>query len=54
LQQLGKNENKRGKREFERIERQKGKAAELFKKYGVEQKDTLAMNRVRSESKAKL
>lgn len=35
LQQMGKNENKRGKEATETILRQKAKSEELFKKYGV-------------------
>lgn len=53
---LGRNENKRGKGERERIERHKQTTEALFKKYGVESRDVLEMNRVRSEmpTKAKI
>ena len=54
LQQVGRYENKRGEGERKRLERQKEKTRELFEKYGVEQRDVLALGRVRSESKAKL
>lgn len=46
LQQLGKNENKRGKMALEQIERQKEQTAALFRHYGIEQKDELELNRV--------
>lgn len=51
LQQMGKNENKRGKHAMEVIERQKARTAELFREYGVEQKDILSLNRIKSEGK---
>lgn len=54
LQQLGRNENKRGKAMKEQIERQKAKSEELFGVYGIKRKDPLELSRIRSESKAKL
>lgn len=53
LQQLGKNENKRGKAVKAHIDSQKARTAELFKAYGVTDTDPLTLNRVRSQ-KAKL
>lgn len=54
--QLGRNENKRGKGEQERIERHKKQTEALFKHYGLQSRDVLEMNRVRSEmpTKAKM
>lgn len=54
LQQLGKNENKRGKAAMQQIETQKRKTAELYKHYGIEQKDILELNRVHAPTKSKL
>jgi acyl-CoA dehydrogenase len=53
LLQLGKNENKRGKAHKKRIEAQEAKGRELCKKYGIDAKDLLALNRV-SGKKSKL
>jgi len=53
LQQLGKNENKRGKAAKENIDAQKAKTAQLMKKYNVTKMDPLMLNRV-SGSKSKL
>jgi len=53
LQQLGKNENKRGKAVFAKIEEQKQKTAQLMKQYGVTKTDPLELNRVSGE-KSKL
>ena len=50
LQQLGRNENKvRGKYAFAKIELQKQKTEELYKKYGVKKTDPLTLDRVRSK-----
>ncbi|KAF2181839.1 acyl-CoA dehydrogenase NM domain-like protein [Zopfia rhizophila CBS 207.26] len=46
LLQLGKNENKRGPAHKQRIEAQTKKGEELCRKYGIEVKDKLALNRV--------
>lgn len=51
LQQLGKNENKRGKAVMEQLKRQNERANQLYKEYGVVKTDKLALNRVRSSSK---
>ncbi|KIW88797.1 uncharacterized protein Z519_10844 [Cladophialophora bantiana CBS 173.52] len=44
--QLGRNENKRGPALLKRIEAQKKKTQELFRQYGLEAKDPLALKRV--------
>ncbi|EXJ55046.1 acyl-CoA dehydrogenase [Cladophialophora psammophila CBS 110553] len=44
--QLGRNENKRGPALLKRIEAQKKKTEELFRQYGLEAKDPLALKRV--------
>lgn len=46
LMQLGRNENKRGKFCFERIEWQKKRSQELAKKYGAGNLDPLQLDRV--------
>ena len=51
LQQLGKNENKKGAFAKQKIEKQKAKTEELFKAYGVRRRDTLELNRVSGSSK---
>lgn len=53
LMQLGRNENKRGKTLFEKIEWQKEKSMQMASKYGVTTLDPLQLNRVNSE-KSKL
>lgn len=53
LQQLGKNENKRGKAAIEHIAKQNAKTEELFQQYGLKTRDPLELNRVHSE-KSKL
>lgn len=53
LQQLGKNENKRGKAAIEHIAKQNAKTEELFQQYGLKRRDPLELNRVHSE-KSKL
>lgn len=49
LQQLGKNENKKGKFCVDKIQKQKAKTEELFKAYGVQRKDPLQLNRVNGQ-----
>ncbi|KAF2738646.1 acyl-CoA dehydrogenase NM domain-like protein [Polyplosphaeria fusca] len=49
LLQLGKNENKRGAAHKTRIEAQTKKGEELCRKYGIEVKDVLALDRVNGE-----
>ncbi|TKA73180.1 hypothetical protein B0A49_02758 [Cryomyces minteri] len=51
LMQLGRNENKRGVGLKERIDWQTKKTAEIFKQYGVERPDPLALNRVSGKAK---
>lgn len=51
LQQLGKNENKKGAFAVKKIEQQKAKTEELFKAYGIQRKDPLQLNRVSGSSK---
>ncbi|KAF2219729.1 acyl-CoA dehydrogenase/oxidase [Elsinoe ampelina] len=51
LLQLGRNENKRGQFCLERIEWQKKRGEEMGKKYGLQKKDPLALNRVAGKSK---
>ncbi|MBE7181558.1 MAG: hypothetical protein INR71_10185 [Terriglobus roseus] len=51
--QLGKTENKRAPASAARIARQKQKTLELMKKYGLEGKDTLTLNRKIWEEKGK-
>lgn len=51
--QLGRNENKRGAALLKRIEAQKEKSRELLKKYGLQERDVLQLNRV-SGGKSKL
>ena len=46
LQQLGKNENKKGQFFVDKLQKQKAKTEELFKAYGVQRKDPLQLNRV--------
>ena len=45
VQQLGKNENKRGRYCFEKIEWQKKRAADMVKAYGMEPRDVLQLDR---------
>jgi len=54
LQQLGRNENKKGKAMFQKIEWQKKKAEELGQKYGIMRRDTLQLDRVSGQTKSKL
>lgn len=49
LQQLGKNENKRGKEAMEKLKAQKAKTQELMKQYGVTKTDPLILNRVKAK-----
>lgn len=49
LQQMGRNENKRGPFVRSKMEWQKAKTAELASKYGVKSLDNLVLNRVRSQ-----
>lgn len=49
LLQLGRNENKNGKAHKARIEAQARKSDELFKKYGIQKKDVLQLDRVMSK-----
>lgn len=50
LQQLGKNENKvRGSFAFAKLEMQKQRTEELYKKYGITKRDPLQLDRVRSK-----
>jgi len=51
LIQLGKNENKRGKWCFDRIEWQKKKGQEIAKKYSTALKDPLQLDRVMGKAK---
>ena len=51
MQQLGKNENKRGKAMFEKIEWQKKRSAEMAKAYGMEKRDVLQLDRQHSKAK---
>lgn len=51
LLQLGKNENKRGKYVFEKIEWQKKRSEELFKEYGMTRRDVLQLDREHSKAK---
>ncbi|GAB7343800.1 hypothetical protein MBLNU457_1771t1 [Dothideomycetes sp. NU457] len=51
LIQLGKNENKRGKECFEKIEWQKKKGQEIAAKYSITLKDPLQLNRVSGKAK---
>lgn len=46
LQQLGRNENKRGKEVREKIDAQKAKTEQLFRQYGLTKKDPLQLDRV--------
>ncbi len=50
LLQLGKNENKRGPALKARIEAQKAKSEELLRKYGMEPRDILQLNRTAAEA----
>ena len=45
MQQLGRNENKRGKELFDKIEWQKQRTAEMCKAYGMEKRDVLQLDR---------
>ena len=51
MQQLGRNENKRGKSMYEKIEWQKKRSAEMAKAYGMEKRDVLQLDRQHSKSK---
>ncbi|PNS15567.1 hypothetical protein CAC42_826 [Sphaceloma murrayae] len=51
LLQLGRNENKKGNFFLEKIEWQKKRSEEIGKKYGLEKKDPLALNRVAGKAK---
>ncbi|KAF2630396.1 acyl-CoA dehydrogenase NM domain-like protein, partial [Macroventuria anomochaeta] len=50
LLQLGRNENKRGPAHKQRIEAQQKKGEELCRKYGIEPRDPLYLNRTSAES----
>jgi acyl-CoA dehydrogenase len=50
LLQLGKNENKRGLAHKQRIEAQQKKGEELCRKYGIEPRDPLYLNRTSGEA----
>jgi acyl-CoA dehydrogenase len=50
LLQLGRNENKKGLAHKSRIEAQKAKGEELCRKYGIEPKDPLYLNRTSGEA----
>lgn len=50
LMQLGRNENKRGKHLFDKIEWQKKKTDELAKAYGITRRDPLQLDREHSKS----
>ena len=49
--QLGRNENKRGKFCFDKIEWQKKRAAEMARSYGMEKKDVLQLDRQWAKAK---
>lgn len=51
LLQIGRNENKRGVNLLKKLVAQKEKTKELFKSYGMEQKDVLQLNRVSGKAK---
>lgn len=51
MQQLGRNENKRGKALYEKIEWQKKRSAEMAKAYGMEKRDVLQLDRENSKAK---
>lgn len=51
LQQLGRNENKRGKTVVAKLEKQQAKTQELFKRYGMQQRDILELNKQFKKSK---
>ena len=50
LQQLGKNENKKGAFFKAKLDAQKAKTEELFKAYGIQRKDPLALNRTSADN----
>lgn len=52
--QLGKNENKRGKALFEKIEWQKRRGAELCREHGMEKRDVLQLDRQSGVNKPRL
>ena len=54
LQQLGKNENKKGKVVMAKIEQQQRKTQELARKYGVTKMDRLELNRTKPVGGSKL
>ena len=51
MQQLGRNENKRGKSMYEKIEWQKKRSADMAKAYGMEKRDVLQLDREHSKAK---
>ena len=51
MQQLGRNENKRGKAMYEKIEWQKKRSAEMAKAYNMEKRDVLQLDREHSKAK---
>ncbi|KAI9723917.1 MAG: hypothetical protein M1828_004036 [Chrysothrix sp. TS-e1954] len=51
MQQLGRNENRRGKAVVEKLRAQKDATEALYRKYGIQRKDPLELNRVRSKAK---
>ena len=53
LLQLARNENKRGKKILERLEREKKKTEEYLRKYGLKPRDVLEINKTTGQ-KSKL